>query len=164
MIPNNFEAIFSIFRFFLMASKMAIFRGFGPRHAAGSAERPFFILDIIIYHPKEHSLWISALNSKIFLMATPFCVVPPRQISTGWDPRISSDVCKILANERRNIKRGQITVKVLGPFWHPRHHSPIRWISDGNPPDGFIISRSRFLRKIYYIDKIFIKLNIRQNK
>ena len=54
---------------------MAIFRGFGPRHAAGSAERPFFIFDIIIYHPKEHSVRFSALNSKIFLMATPFCVV-----------------------------------------------------------------------------------------
>ena len=55
---------------------MAIFRGFGPRHAAGLAERKFFIFDIIIYHPKEHSLRFSALNySKIFLMATPFCVV-----------------------------------------------------------------------------------------
>ena len=58
-----FEAIFSIFRFFLMASKMAFFRGFGPRHAAGLSERPFFIFDIIIYHPKEHSLWISAIHS-----------------------------------------------------------------------------------------------------
>ena len=75
MISTNFEAIFSIFRFFLMASKIAIFRGFGPRHAAGLAERKFFIFDIIIYHPKEHSVRFSALNSKIFLMATPFCVV-----------------------------------------------------------------------------------------
>ena len=65
MIPTNFEAIFSIFRFFLMASKMAIFRGFGPRHAAGLAERPFFIFDIIFYHPKEHSLRVLALNSKM---------------------------------------------------------------------------------------------------
>ena len=54
---------------------MAIFRGFGPRHAAGLAERKFFIFDIIIYHPKEHSVRFSALNSKIFLMAAPFCVV-----------------------------------------------------------------------------------------
>ena len=75
MIPTNFEAIFSIFRFFLMASKMAIFRGFGPRHAAGLAERPFFIFDIIIYHPKEHSL--RSLNSKSLLMATYVCVVQP---------------------------------------------------------------------------------------
>ena len=67
MIPTNFEAIFSIFRFFLMASKMAIFRGFGPRHAAGLAERKFFIFDIIIYHPKEHSLRVSAFNSDFFL-------------------------------------------------------------------------------------------------
>ena len=44
---------------------MAIFRGFGPRHAAGLAEREFFIFDIIIYHPKEHSVRVSAFNSKL---------------------------------------------------------------------------------------------------
>ena len=44
------------FSFFLMVSKMAIFTGFGPHRAAGLAERSFFIFDIIIYHPKEHSL------------------------------------------------------------------------------------------------------------
>ena len=45
----------------------AIFTGFGPRRAAGLAERPNFSFAIIIYHPKEHSLWFSALNSKISL-------------------------------------------------------------------------------------------------
>ena len=54
---------------------VAIFRGFGPRHAAGLAERKIFIFDIIIYHPKEHSVRFSALNSKISLMATPLHVV-----------------------------------------------------------------------------------------
>ena len=39
---------------------MAFFTGFGSRRAASLA---------------EHSVRVSALNSKIFLMATPFCVV-----------------------------------------------------------------------------------------
>ena len=75
MIPTNFEAIFSIFRFFLMASKMAIFRGFGPRHAAGLSERPNFFFAIVIWHPNERSVRVSALNSKILSFSTPFCVV-----------------------------------------------------------------------------------------
>ena len=75
MIPTNFEAIFSIFPCFLMASKMAFFTGFGPRRAAGLAEQPKFFFAIVIWHPNERSVRVSALNSKIFLMATAFCVV-----------------------------------------------------------------------------------------
>ena len=36
-------------------------------------------------------------------------------------------------------------LKVLGPFWQPRHRSLIRWISAGYPPYGFIIFRPRNL-------------------
>ena len=61
---------------------MTIFRGFGPRHAASLAERPFFIFDII-YHHKEHSLWFSAQNLKILLMAAPFCVVRQQRDFVG---------------------------------------------------------------------------------
>ena len=49
---------------------MAFFRGFGPRRAAVWAEQPFFSFAIIFYHPKEHSLRVSALYSKIFLNYT----------------------------------------------------------------------------------------------
>ena len=58
-----------------MASKMAFFTGFGPRRAAGLAERPNFSFAIVIWHPNERSVRVSALNSKIFLISTPFCVV-----------------------------------------------------------------------------------------
>ena len=75
MIPTNFEAIFSISPYFLMAPKMPFLTGFGPRRAAGLAEQPKFFLAIVIWHLNEHSVRVSALNSKIFLMATPFCVV-----------------------------------------------------------------------------------------
>ena len=75
MIPTNFEAIFSIFPCFLMASKMTFFTGFGLRRAAGLAERPNFSFAIVIWHPNERSVRVSALNSKIFLISTPFCVV-----------------------------------------------------------------------------------------
>ena len=56
---------------------MAFFTGFGPRRAAGLAEQPKFLFAIVIWHLNEHSVRVSALNSKIFLMATPFCVVDP---------------------------------------------------------------------------------------
>ena len=59
MIPTNFEAIFSISRFFLMASKMAIFTGFGPRRAAGLAERSFFIFDNLVIF-RSSARWLSA--------------------------------------------------------------------------------------------------------
>ena len=58
-----------------MAPKMAFFTGFGPRRAAGLAEQPNFFFAIVIWHLNEHSVRVSALNSKIFLMATPFWVV-----------------------------------------------------------------------------------------
>ena len=45
----------------------AFFTGFRPRRAAGLAERPNFSFAIIIYHPKEHSVRVSAFNSKFFL-------------------------------------------------------------------------------------------------
>ena len=51
-----FEAIRKKRKIEKIASKLAFFTGFGPRRAAGLAERKFFIFDIIIYHPKEHSL------------------------------------------------------------------------------------------------------------
>ena len=54
---------------------MPFLTGFGPRRAAGLAEQPKFFLAIVIWHLNEHSVRVSALNSKIFLMATPFCVV-----------------------------------------------------------------------------------------
>ena len=54
---------------------MAIFRGFGPRHAAGLSERPNFFFAIVIWHPNERSVRVSALNSKILSFSTPFCVV-----------------------------------------------------------------------------------------
>ena len=75
MIPTNFEAIFSIFPCFFMAPKMAFFTGFGPRRAAGLAEQPKFFFAIVIWHLNEHSVRVSALNSKISLMATPLHVV-----------------------------------------------------------------------------------------
>ena len=75
MIPTNFEAIFSIFPYFLMAPKMAFFTGFGPRRAAGLAEQPKFFFAIVIWHLNEHSVRVSALNSKILSFSTPFCVV-----------------------------------------------------------------------------------------
>jgi len=53
-----------------IGAKMAFFRGFGPRRAAVWAEQPFFSFAIIFYHPKEHSLRVSALYSKIFLNYT----------------------------------------------------------------------------------------------
>ena len=56
MIPSN-EAI-------LFDSQLTIFTGFGPRHAAGLAERPFFIFDIIIYLPMEH------LRSALYVIMT----------------------------------------------------------------------------------------------
>ena len=62
-----------------MAPKMAFFTGFGPRRAAGLAEQPKFFFAIVIWHLNEHSVRVSALNSKIFLMATPFCVVQKRE-------------------------------------------------------------------------------------
>ena len=78
------------FRFFVFFNgfKNGFFTGFGPRHAAGLAERPFFIFHIIIYHPKEHSLWFSAQNSKILQMASLFCVVlhPPLMTSSSSSP------------------------------------------------------------------------------
>ena len=44
------------------------FTGFGPRRAAVLAERTIFSsFAIIIYHPKEHSLRVSAFNSNFFL-------------------------------------------------------------------------------------------------
>jgi len=49
---------------------MAFFRGFGPRGAAVWAEQPFISFAIIFNHPKEHSLRVSALYSKIFLNYT----------------------------------------------------------------------------------------------
>ena len=82
MIPTNFEAIFSIFPYFFMAPKMAFFTGFGPRRAAGLAEQPKFLFAIVIWHLNEHSVRVSALNSKISLMATPFCVVSRQQKKT----------------------------------------------------------------------------------
>ena len=54
---------------------MTFFTGFGLRRAAGLAERPNFSFAIVIWHPNERSVRVSALNSKIFLMATAFCVV-----------------------------------------------------------------------------------------
>ena len=54
---------------------MPFFTGFGPRRAAGLAEQPKFFFAIVIWHPNERSVRVSALNSKIFLMATAFCVV-----------------------------------------------------------------------------------------
>ena len=57
---------------------MAFFRGFGPRRAAVWAEQPFFSFAIIFYHPKEHSLRVSAFNSKFLsftLLGSTFCVV-----------------------------------------------------------------------------------------
>ena len=53
-----------------IGAKMAFFRGFGPRRAAVWAEQPFFSFAIIFNHPKEHSLRVSALYSKIFLNYT----------------------------------------------------------------------------------------------
>ena len=58
-----------------MASKMAFFTGFGPRRAAGLAEQPKFFFAIVIWHPNERSVRVSALNSKILSFSTPFCVV-----------------------------------------------------------------------------------------
>ena len=58
-----------------MAPKMAFFTGFGPRRAAGLAEQPKFFFAIVIWHLNEHSVRVSALNSKIFLISTPFHVV-----------------------------------------------------------------------------------------
>ena len=55
---------------------MAFFTGFGPRRAAGLAEQPKFFFAIVIWHLNEHSVRVSALNSKIFLISTPFRVVP----------------------------------------------------------------------------------------
>ena len=53
-----------------IGAKMAFFRGFGPRRSAVWAEQPFFSFAIIFYHPKEHSLRVSAPYSKIFLNYT----------------------------------------------------------------------------------------------
>ena len=58
-----------------MVPKMAFFTGFGPRRAAGLAEQPKFFFAIVIWHLNEHSVRVSALNSKIFLISTPFHVV-----------------------------------------------------------------------------------------
>ena len=49
---------------------MTSFFSFGPRRATVLAEQPFFSYAIIFYHPKEHSLRVSALNSKVFLNYT----------------------------------------------------------------------------------------------
>ena len=61
---------------------MAFFTGFGPRRAPGLAEQPKFLFAIVIWHLNEHSVRVSALNSKISLMATPFCVVSRQQKKT----------------------------------------------------------------------------------
>ena len=67
---------------------MPFLTGFGPRRAAGLAEQPKFFLAIVIWHLNEHSVRVSALNSKIFLMATPFCVV---YLAGGAHFRIPTD-------------------------------------------------------------------------
>ena len=54
---------------------MAFFTGFGPRRAPGLAEQPKFLFAIVIWHLNEHSVRVSALNSNIFLISTPFHVV-----------------------------------------------------------------------------------------
>ena len=54
---------------------MAFFTGFGPRRTAGLAEHPNFSFAIVIWHPNERSVRVSALNSKILSFSTPFCVV-----------------------------------------------------------------------------------------
>ena len=54
---------------------MAFFTGFGPRRAADLAEQPKFLFAIVIWHLNEHSVRVSALNSKILSLSTPFCVV-----------------------------------------------------------------------------------------
>ena len=66
-----------------IGAKMAFFRGFGPRRAAVWAEQPFFSFAIIFYHPKEHSLRVSALYSKIFLNYT-FGLDISRSVSTEY--------------------------------------------------------------------------------
>ena len=58
-----------------MAPKMAFFTGFGPRRAAGLAEQPKFLFAIVIWHLNEHSVRVSALNSKILSFSTPLHVV-----------------------------------------------------------------------------------------
>jgi len=58
-----------------MAPKMAFFTGFGPRRAAGLAEQPKFFFAIVIWHLNEHSVRVSALNSKILSFSTPLHVV-----------------------------------------------------------------------------------------
>ena len=59
---------------------MAIFTGFGPRRAAGLAEQPNFSFTIDILHPNVRYVRVLALNSKILLLSTPFCVV------LSWHP------------------------------------------------------------------------------
>ena len=66
VISGNFELIFIIFVQFLVVSKQSFFMG-KARHATCLAKRPFiFNCDIINQYPKEHSLRISALNSKVY--------------------------------------------------------------------------------------------------
>ena len=75
-----------------MAPKMAFFTGFGPRRAAGLAEQPKFFFAIVIWHLNEHSVRVSALNSKIFLISTPFRVVYSYALhlsTTVYSPKIS---------------------------------------------------------------------------
>ena len=55
---------------------MAFFTGFGPRRAAGLAKQPKFFFAIVIWHLNEHSVRVSALNSKILSFSTPLHVVP----------------------------------------------------------------------------------------
>ena len=85
----------SIFRFFngLKNGNFYSFRA-PPRRRFGRAVISFFF-DIILYHPKEHSLWFSALNLKI-LMATSKRVVGCR--GSLRDPRGSPDFLRIFPN------------------------------------------------------------------
>ena len=85
-----------------IGAKMAFFRGFGPRRAAVWAEQPFFSFAIIFYHPKEHSLRVSAFNSKFLsctLLGSKFCVAclaavlgPLAWFVNIFDPRVGTRV------------------------------------------------------------------------
>ena len=79
--------------------KNGLFEVSGP---AVWAEQPFFSFAIIFYHPKEHSLRVSAFNSKFLsctLLGSKFCVAclaavlgPLAWFVNIFDPRVGTRV------------------------------------------------------------------------
>ena len=137
-----------------IGARMAFFRGFGPRRAAVWAEQPFFSFAIIFYHPKEHSLRVSAFNSKFLsftLLGSTFCVVKHRITlrKKRWPLRKFSSWELKLAQNVHWDARWRLQKKKFG-----RSDKPAAW----RGPKPLKIAIFEAIRKKRKIEKIASKL------